>query len=284
MENLTASQDILNSVFDINNRSLKTVLSSTIEQDQINDEFNKKDYLPMQYILNSVYDRENNCLKIDTFNSNDFNLETYLFDDTNISEGKLIIDRKSIPIAVIDNLGRQYVFSIDEVTYSGTSIIIDLNPIMIYRNISSITGQWKIVFASPNVQPMDYNPLYPIYPTINLTFIDSDGIRYARLDDEIEEIEFLDSVIDLKKVAISLKSANSDISGNIFLIPVINDVQQSGIIIPVNGDLNTYIYDISATGKISFLRDYNNELDTLKDGSVITAKIYRVLLFESTII
>lgn len=118
-------------------------------------------------------------------------------------------------------------------------------------------------------------------PAIEFTIWDSTYGRVCALDSVTPYMTFADSVWDVMKIRFSVVSGNSDISGDMALIPIIDGVEGEEIIIPVGGSTAyvTYIPEERITGLLQFKRDTTSANDTLKDnGSVVAALIVNMEL------
>ncbi len=73
--------------------------------------------------------------------------EEYVFDNSAVTGNILTIPGTRPVIAVIDEIGHQYPFALDEVVYGESSTEINLEAVKTYRNLSAISGLWKIIFA-----------------------------------------------------------------------------------------------------------------------------------------
>ncbi len=105
-----------------------------------------------------------------------------VFGEKDIDGGVLRIPGNNRVFAVIDESSRQYPFVLDEVTYDEANTYVNLAAIMVYRNLTAIPGQWRIVFAGGDGdEEAAYRP-------------DATGVlaeRY-RYDDEPKGFSFMD--------------------------------------------------------------------------------------------
>lgn len=113
---------------------------------------------------------------------------------------------------------------------------------------------------------------------ISITSETSEGFVVARLDDVFDEIELYDTAVNIVSVEMTLRSANPDFSGNIVLIPIVNNVEKSPVVVEVSDEWDSKSFALSVdVGSLRIKRDHGNELDTLKDGSsVVTVQIVEV--------
>ncbi len=98
----------------------------------------------MANTINNQEEINNNCNCVPAGNG----LESYPFDNSMLSEEILTISETKRVFAVIDDAGHQYPFGIDEIIYLEDATLINLSNIMAYRNLTAISGEWKIIFAS----------------------------------------------------------------------------------------------------------------------------------------
>lgn len=172
------------------------------------------------------------------------------------------------------------IFNHDGIGIPVVPLYIDENNIAFYLNDSDLPtdenkhtiffykGGMETKFAS-NHAIIDNMP-------IEFTFIDEQYGRVCYLDSTTPKISFIDNVLNLKEVQLNIISANTNITGNIVLIPIVNNVELDPIIVPVSDVLTIQKISLDVTGNVSFRRDYENTNDTLKDGIPVTAIIANI--------
>lgn len=154
-------------------------------------------------------------------------------------------------------------------------IYLDENNIAFYLNGSDLPtdeNKHTIFFYKGGMQK-EFSHNYSIIDNmpVELTFIDETYGRVCYLDSTIPLMTFFNNILNLREIQLYLVSANPEITGNIVLVPIIDGIEQEQIIVPVNSTPTIQKIPFNATGKLSIKRDYDNELDTLKDGDPITA-------------
>ncbi len=113
-------------------------------------------------------------------------------------------------------------------------------------------------------------------PMMEFTFLDEKYGRCVYLDDTTPNMVLTDNVYYAKKVRMRIESSNDSFSGNVVIIPVVNGVELEPYVCGTGNWSEISFSSLEggvATGSLSFRRDTNNELDTLKDGTVITAVV-----------
>ena len=111
-------------------------------------------------------------------------------------------------------------------------------------------------------------------PVMEFTFLDERYGRCVYLDDTTPNVVLADHVYYAKSVRMRIESANESFSGNVVIIPILNGVELEPHVCGTGNwsEISfSYLDGGSATGSLSFKRDTGNTLDTLKDGTVITA-------------
>ena len=94
--------------------------------------------------------------------------------------------------------------------------------------------------------------------------------RVAMLNDVSDVVESNESIRGIKKVYMDIVGASSTISGDVVLIPILNNVEQDPIVINVGTAVSTIAFTLEGDGILFFKRDHENVLDTLKDEDVIS--------------
>ena len=92
-----------------------------------------------------------------------------------------------------------------------------------------------------------------------------------RLDSTVNMLTFAMQVYNIQKIVVRTISVNSSISGNVVIIPVVNDVSQDKIVIPVGTEYAVIdiVFSSPVTGKLQLRRSYDDPEDTLKDGDMV---------------
>lgn len=88
-----------------------------------------------------------------------------------------------------------------------------------------------------------------------------------RLDSTVNMLTFAMQVYNIQKIVVRAVSVNSSISGNVVIIPVVNDVSQDKVVIPVGTEYAVIdiVFPSPVTGKLQLRRSYDDPEDTLKD-------------------
>jgi hypothetical protein len=113
--------------------------------------------------------------------------------------------------------------------------------------------------------------LVPIQPISLLPELDTTYDVYVHyLNDVTDTIEYSGLYNKIRKMTLDIVSNNPLISGNIAIVPILNNMENAAIIIPVLSAISTVEFVLSANySTISIKRDYNNVLDTLKENTTI---------------
>lgn len=100
------------------------------------------------------------------------------------------------------------------------------------------------------------------------------NLRRVWLDDNADTMNFFDEQYNVSKVVLRLVSANTAVTGNMVLIPIIGGVDQTAVVLPVTATVSAVEIVLSGVNaSLGFRRDYSDSRDTLKDGTPIAAVI-----------
>ena len=108
------------------------------------------------------------------------------------------------------------------------------------------------------------------------TEITQDKVMYAN----VSKMVLTDNVYYAKKVRMRIESSNDSFSGNVVIIPVLNGEELESYVCGTGNWSEISFSSLGggvATGSLFFMRDTNNELDTLKDDAGIITAIVTVL-------
>ena len=113
-------------------------------------------------------------------------------------------------------------------------------------------------------------------PSVEFTVADPVYGRIIALDNITPYITLMQPVWDLKNIRFRCISASENISGNIVLIPYLDNVDQSetlGRIIVAADGVTEYSFPVAVSGNLKFKRDTTSANDTLKDNSSVVAAL-----------
>lgn len=118
-------------------------------------------------------------------------------------------------------------------------------------------------------------------PFINYMVTDATEGNIYYLDSTNTILFFVDRVKNLKKIQLETVSANTSITGNIILVPYLNDVAQNAIVVTV-GTTQTITFSTAISGRLKLIRDYASDLDTLRQtiAGDVTCKVLSIRVGE----
>lgn len=209
-----------------------------------------------------------------------------------IPEQLLIVDAHNVPFETTSETGDTIVFTKEQLNVSSECEfdIIDSNGYNVSCD-SRISRRWtgsgyEITFSggwptsSWTLKPHGQNGKDGVSidrnPVMEFTFLDEKYGRCVYLDDTTPNMVLTDNVYYAKKVRMRIESSNDSFSGNVVIIPVVNGVELEPYVCGTGNWSEISFSSLEggvATGSLSFRRDTNNKLDTLKDGTVITAVV-----------
>lgn len=209
-----------------------------------------------------------------------------------IPEPLLVVDAHNVPFETTSETGDTVVFTKEQLGVSSECEfdIIDSDGYNVSCD-SRISRRWtesgyEITFSggwptsSWTLKPHGQNGKDGVSidrnPMMEFTFLDEKYGRCVYLDDTTPNMVLTDNVYYAKKVRMRIESSNDSFSGNVVIIPVVNGVELEPYVCGTGNWSEISFSSLEgevATGSLSFRRDTNNELDTLKDGTVITAVV-----------
>ena len=177
------------------------------------------------------------------------------------NNNKISVPTNSIPVMLKTNTDQYYNIKGSEITLNEnkTNFVIDISNALAIYNISSFEGDWTVYYAGGAKQ--FYN--IPFHPNVN-------GV--GDLSNSNSEIYLDTYLIDSNGIDVCIKSEKS---GNVALKILVDDVELQTVVL----DSSTSIkkkkinFNISVTGSVKIVRDYNNTKDTLNGSDV---KIYKI--------
>ncbi len=102
----------------------------------------------------------------------------------------------------------------------------------------------------------------------------SDGKRRVWLGSDADTMTFFDDQYDVTKVVLRLVSADTGVTGNIVLIPSIDDEAQTAVVVPVGSTVAAVELPFAGVdGHLSIRRDCEDSRDTLRDGAPVAAVV-----------
>lgn len=119
-------------------------------------------------------------------------------------------------------------------------------------------------------------------PMADLPVIDATWGRVRYLDVTYPRIAFSGRIRNLRRVRLELVSADPAASGNIVIVPVVNGVDGSPVVIPVGATLAEAVFPLEfVSASLTLRRDYNSPDDTLQDGgepitAIVTGTVLEV--------
>lgn len=209
-----------------------------------------------------------------------------------LPEQLLVVDAHNVPFETTSETGDTVVFTKEQLGVSSECEfdIIDSDGYNVSSD-SRISRRWtnsgyEITFSggwptsSWTLKPHGQNGKDGVSidrnPIMEFTFLDEKYGRCVYLDDTTPNMVLTDNVYYAKKVRMRIESSNDSFSGNVVIIPVVNGVELEPHVCGTGNWSEISFSSLGggvATGSLSFRRDTNNELDTLKDGTVITAVV-----------
>jgi len=90
-----------------------------------------------------------------------------------------------------------------------------------------------------------------------------------QLTDTDNTISFPVRAWKIKGCRIVSLSADSNVTGNVVIVPSVDGTDLDPVVIPVKAEPTEFFFPLDATGMLSLRRDTASEHDTLKDGSVV---------------
>lgn len=209
-----------------------------------------------------------------------------------LPEQLLIVDAHNVPFETTSETGDVVVFTKEQLNVSSECEfdIIDSDGYNVSCD-SRISRRWtdsgyEITFSggwptsSWTLKPHGQNGKDGVSidrnPVMEFTFLDERYGRCVYLDDTTPNVVLADHVYYAKSVRMRIESSNDLFSGNVVIVPVVNGEELEPHVCGTGKWSEISFSSLeggTATGSLSFKRDTNNELDTLKDGTVITAII-----------
>lgn len=209
-----------------------------------------------------------------------------------IPESFLVVDAHNVPFETTSETGDTIVFTKEQLEVSSECEfdIIDSDGYNVSCD-SRISRRWtdsgyEIKFSGgwpssswtlkPHGQKGKDGVSIDRNPVMEFTFLDEKYGRCVYLDDTTPNMVLTDNVYYAKKVRMRIESSNDSFSGNVVIVPVVNGEELEPYVCGTGKWSEISFSSLeggTATGSLSFKRDTNNELDTLKDGTVITAII-----------
>lgn len=146
----------------------------------------------------------------------------------------------------------------------------------------TFTGGWPASswVLKPHGQTGADGPSVDRNPMMEFTFLDDKYGRCVYLDDTTPNMVLTDNVYYAKKVRMRIESSNDSFSGNVVIIPVLNGEELESYVCGTGNWSEISFSSLEggvAAGSLFFMRDTNNELDTLKDDAGIITAIVTVL-------
>lgn len=200
-------------------------------------------------------------------------IEDFVFNNSMLVDGVLTKTSEELgvignpPVQIYDNEG--YCVDADptiKVRWNGNNLIVTI--------LSEINGEWKIKFAGGQGRNIDYHPVISEF---------TDNETWGRVVNlgENSRMTFIDSVWDLNKIKLRLISSDNSTSGNIVIVPIINNERQEEVVCSVNTEvsLSEILFDNPISGKLVLERNTSSSNDTLKNRGVIDALVVSTQLY-----
>lgn len=109
-------------------------------------------------------------------------------------------------------------------------------------------------------------------PVTNIPVWDDTYGACQYLDETFTRIYFAKNINDVRRVRLQLVSANPAVTGDIVLIPVVNEVPGEPVVLAVGKTLAKVSFALEFDfGRLELRRDTTDSRDTLRDGDVVTA-------------
>ena len=88
-----------------------------------------------------------------------------------------------------------------------------------------------------------------------------------QLDGSITKLAFFDQVYNMNKVRLRVVTMDSTVTGNVVLVPSLNDQEQESVVVPVSATLTVVDVPVNGSGALILSRDVSDARDTLKNAS-----------------
>lgn len=88
-----------------------------------------------------------------------------------------------------------------------------------------------------------------------------------QLDGSITKLTFFDQVYNMNKVRLRVVTMDSAVTGNVVLVPSLNDQEQESVVVPVSATLTVVDVPVNGSGALTLSRDVSDARDTLKNAS-----------------
>lgn len=101
-------------------------------------------------------------------------------------------------------------------------------------------------------------------PAVDLQFEDSVLGTGWELNGTVNMLTFFDQVYQLQKLKLRVVSKDQTTTGNVVLVPSINDVEQEAVVVPVSAALTVVEVPVNGSGRLTLSRASEDARDTLK--------------------
>ena len=211
-------------------------------------------------------------------------------DGANGADGAIITDVLEIPFETTVETGETVVMTSDDLGVSG-KCEFDLIDSAGY-NISAdsrlrrrwtdsgyeltFAGGWPVaswVLKPRGIKGRD-GAIIDRNPVMEFTVADSTWGRCVYLDETTPVLTLADHIHSAQSVRFRIESANTGFSGNVVLTPILGGVERDAVVCPTGEWSEISFADLGsagANGSFSLRRETEDERDTLRDGSTITA-------------
>lgn len=104
-------------------------------------------------------------------------------------------------------------------------------------------------------------------PAVDLQFEDATLGTGWELNGTVNMLTFFDQVYQLQKLKLRVVSKDQTTTGNVVLVPSINDVEQEAVVVPVSAALAVVEVPVNGSGRLTLSRASEDARDTLKGES-----------------
>lgn len=104
-------------------------------------------------------------------------------------------------------------------------------------------------------------------PAVDLQFEDATLGTGWELNGTVNMLTFFDQVYQLQKLKLRVVSKDQTTIGNVVLVPIVNDVAQEAVVVPVSAALTVVEVPVHGSGQLIVTRTSEDERDTLKGES-----------------
>ena len=101
-------------------------------------------------------------------------------------------------------------------------------------------------------------------PAVDLQFEDATLGTGWELNGTVNMLTFFDQVYQLQKLKLRVVSKDQTTTGNVVLVPSINDVEQEAVVVPVSAALAVVEVPVNGSGRLTLSRASEDARDTLK--------------------